>query len=468
MFTVDVDGIGGKEMIRNGFNKADVALALDLVGKVETDREGGEWQHPIAWSYGGGKDSSAGILHMYELGIRPDIIIIADVGGEHPHTWKTVAAMDEWCRSVGFPEVTVTSYYSPTTRYQSLEGNCLHNDGLPSLAYGGHSCSLKWKIEAIEDEIWGIEGWKPARVALEQGIRVTRCIGYDYGCSDSKRFAKIDKQEKAQEAEGRFMHWKNRYPLREWCLSREDLDEVVEGNVEFADLLEQHTGSRVVRKSSCFFCPAMKVDEVEEMARDYPDLALRVAVMEYRAKTGKHGLTTCNGLGLGTGPKHAWDKVKGRKNWSWSKHLVAIGLLPEDWIDVAKVDGLIPETWDSYMVEAKAYREMVEQARGLERAAAENLPARQRSVVLAKGVREAAKRKVESEVKGAVDGDVYIIARKVTKSAEKAKKELLSPDWKDVLQPKPTKDVKNARREAKKRFRAAVARAERLCAVTAV
>lgn len=455
-------------MIRNGFNKADVARALELVGEVETDSEGGEWVHPIAWSYGGGKDSTAGILHMYDLGIRPDLIIIADVGGEHPHTWKTVEAMDEWCRSVGFPEVTVTSYYSPTTRYQSLEGNCLHNDGLPSLAYGGHSCSLKWKIEAIEDEIWGIEGWEPARVALERGIRVARCIGYDYGCADSRRFAKIDKQEKAQEASGKFMHWRNRYPLREWCLAREDLDEVVEGNVGFADLLEQYTGSRTVRKSSCFFCPAMKVAEVEEMACCYPDLALRAAVMEYRAETGKHGLTTCNGLGLGTGPKHPWDKVKGRKNWSWSKHLVAVGLLPKDWIEVAKTVGLIPEAWESYMVEAKAHREAVEKARASERAAAKKLPVMQRGVVLAKGVREAAKRKVESEVAGTLVGDIYNAARMATKKAEKAKKELLPPDWASIERPRPTKEVKNARREAKKRFRAAVARAERLCAVTAV
>ena len=142
-------------MKRNEFNAEDVKRAVELVGTTDTDALGNEWTHPIAWSYGGGKDSSAGIMRMRELGIRPDIIIIADVGGEHPHTWETVAAMDEWCAAHDFPEIVVTSYYSPTTRYQSLEGNCLHNDGLPSLAYGGHSCSLKWKIEAIEDAIWG-------------------------------------------------------------------------------------------------------------------------------------------------------------------------------------------------------------------------------------------------------------------------------------------------------------------------
>jgi hypothetical protein len=452
-------------MRRNEFNEEDVARAMGLVGTVEVDKEGNKWQHPIAWSYGGGKDSSAGILHMYELGIRPDLIIIADVGGEHPHTWKTVAAMDEWCRAHDFPEITVTSYYSPTTRYQSLEGNCLHNDGLPSLAYGGHSCSLKWKIEAIEDEIWGIEGWEPARSALEQGIRVTRCIGYDYGCADSKRFAKVDKQEKAELEKGKFLHWKNRYPLREWKLSRFDLDDTINAHPDFVDMLEKHTGSRTVRKSSCFFCPAMKVEEVEEMARDYPNLAMRAAVMEYRAETGKHGLITCNGLGLGTGPKHSWDRVKGRKNWSWSKHLVSVGLLPSDWLEVAKAKGLVPLEWDSYSVEAKAMRDMVLQCREQEKAAAEKLPEKQRSVVLAKGTKEEVKKQVEKQVAKTTTGKAWIATRVTTKKAEKAKKELLAPDWANVSQPKPTKEVKSARREAKKRFRAAISRAQALCAV---
>lgn len=452
-------------MRRNAFNEEDVARALELVGKTETDREGNEWTHPIAWSYGGGKDSSAGILHMYELGIRPDLIIIADVGGEHPHTWETVAAMDEWCQSHDFPEIMITSYYSPTTRYQSLEGNCLQNDGLPSLAYGGHSCSLKWKIEAIEDEIWGIEGWEPARVALEQGIRVTRCIGYDYGCADSKRFAKVDKVEKKDEASGKFLHWKNRYPLREWQLSRDDLDATIASHPEFGDALESRTGSRVVRKSSCFFCPAMKVAEVEEMATDYPELALRAAVMEYRAETGKHGLITCNGLGLGTGAKHEWDMVKGRKNWSWSKHLVSVGLLDAGWVTDAKAAGLIPVDWDCYSRRASTVRKTVERARAEEAEMAKDLPAKYRDIVLAKKCNEAAKKAVEKAVAGTLDGDAYIVARRNTKAHQKFKKEMLASDWESIPQPKPSAEVRSARREAKKRFRVAVSRAQALCAV---
>jgi len=203
----------------------------------------------------------------------------------------------------------------------------------------------------------------------------------------------------------------------------------------------------------------------EKMARDYPHLALRAAVMEYRAESGKHGLLTCNGLGLGRGVKHEWDMGKGTKNWSWSKHLVSEGLLPKDWVTLAVSKGLIPMDWDSYSVEAKAMRDMVLQCREQEANLAAALPVKQRLAVLAKGVKEETKKKVEKEVTGTVYGDLWIAARVTTKKAEKAKKELLSPDWAKVAQPKPTDEVKSARREAKKRFRAAVSRATKLCAV---
>ena len=467
-------------MRRNEFNLDDVAIAMEMVGKTEKDALGNEWTHPIAWSCGSGWDSATGIVRMKQLGIRPDLIIMADVGAEHPHTWKIAAAIDEWCQSVGFPELVVTSYYSEVTRYQTLEGNCLQNEGLPSLAYGGHSCSLKWKIRAIEDCVWGLEGWEPAKAALGRGVRVTRCIGYDYGCADSKRFAKIDRIAQKEAKKGIFQHWINRYPLREWKLSREDLPAIIESQPDFLDIVEKHTGERTLRKSSCFLCPAMKVAEVEEMATDYPDLALRCAVMEHRAATGKHGLITLNGLGLGKGPGHKWDKVGDRRNWSWSKHLVEVGLLPGNWRELALERDLIPADWNDYVAKASSYRARVEATRLAEFDAALTLPAALLDLAYPPKKRqsrkkterenrgngmEAAKRKIEKRVAGTKRGRAYVAARAATKRAEKAKKNLLPPDWASRPKPKPTKEVLTDRREAKRLFRAAVSKAEKLCAV---
>lgn len=450
-----------------GFRPEDVEWSKAHVGEVVTDMYGVEWQRPLMLSLGCGKDSST-VLNVFELsGIRLDAIVFSDVRGEHPHTYKILRALDEWCRAHGQPAITVTTYYSDSTRYQSLEGNCLCCDGLPSLAYNKHSCSEKWKLDAIEDEIWGYANWEPGLIALRRGIKPTRMIGYDYGCADSKRFAKVDKQEKKDAAKGEFNHWNNRYPLREWKLSREDLDaELARGDM--LDYVEKHTGERRIRKSSCFFCPASKVHEVEETARDYPDLALRIAVMEYRAETGKHGLLKINGLGLGK-TSHPWDNVKGRRNWSWHRHLVAVGLLPENWKEIATEKGYIPAGWDAYVEEAAAYKQDVLDKREVERVAAEALGTEHYDVLYPPKKRggrgkcsDAKRTKVMREVRGTPAGDAYVEAVWARKDAERNKKYLLSPDWRDAPQPRVPKDVKRQRRENVKRFEAAVAECRRI------
>jgi hypothetical protein len=416
--------------------------------------------HPLVVSYGGGVDSTAMLVGFAQRGIRPDMIVFADVGGEHPETYAALDAVDEWLESVGFPTITRVRYYSPTTRYDTLEGNCLQNDGLPSLAYGGHSCSLKWKIEAIDDFVWGVRGWQPAFDALAEGRHVTRCIGYDFGCADSKRFAKMDKKAAREEASGKWSPWQNWYPLRDWQWGREECVAAIHGERSLADLLEDAVGQRHPFKSSCFFCPAMKVDEVEELARRSPDLALRAAVMEHRAETGKHGLETCNGLGLGKGPRHPWDSKS--RNWSWHRHLVSVGLLRTDWLDEATRLGLVPRGWDDYSEEARPYRQRVEAARARVEVEAERLPASVRKAVTAKGVKEAQRKRIESQLRKFRMGQGWIDARADLKRAEKEKKELLSPDWRALERPVVDADVRRQRAAAKRRWREACERAREI------
>jgi hypothetical protein len=419
-----------------------------------------EHLHPLVVSYGGGVDSTAMLVGFKQRGIRPDMIVFADVGGEHPETYAALTAVDAWLRSVGFPRITRVKYYSPTTRYQTLEGNCLQNDGLPSLAYGGHSCSLKWKIEAIDDFVWGVRGWEPAFEALAEGHKVTRCIGYDYGCADSKRFAKMDKKAAKLEADGKWSPWQNWYPLRDWEWGREECEAAIMSEAYLGHLLWEGMGRCVPFKSSCFFCPAMKVEEVEQMARLHPELALRAAVMEYRAETGKHGLETCNGLGLGKGPKHTWDTKS--RNWSWHRHLVSVGLLPEDWLTKAKAEGLVPAEWDAYIEESRPYRQRVEAARAQVEVETERLPASFRKKLTSKGIKELHKKAVESRLRKAGKGAAWIEARVALKAAEKAKKELLPPDWRVIPQPKVDPEVRRQRAAAKKRWREACAFAQKL------
>jgi hypothetical protein len=130
----------------------------------------------LAVCWGGGWDSTAMLIEMERRGIRPDLITMADAGGEKRGTYKFMPIFADWCRSVDFPEPTICVYRpkdDTLARYRSavvdvvdrlkikidaeqlerlsrLYGNMVANETLPGLAFGAKSCSLKWKLEAQE------------------------------------------------------------------------------------------------------------------------------------------------------------------------------------------------------------------------------------------------------------------------------------------------------------------------------
>jgi 3'-phosphoadenosine 5'-phosphosulfate sulfotransferase (PAPS reductase)/FAD synthetase len=94
---------------------------------------------PLVVAYGLGVDSTAMLVEFAERGIRPDLILFADTGGEKPETYAYLKAIRPFLARVGFPDVTVVCYRPKRAVYASLEEQCLHTRTLPSLAYGGKS-----------------------------------------------------------------------------------------------------------------------------------------------------------------------------------------------------------------------------------------------------------------------------------------------------------------------------------------
>jgi hypothetical protein len=143
---------------------------------------------PLVVSYGMGVDSTAMLVGLAALGIRPDLILFADTGGEKPETYAYLPVIQAWLERVGFPPVTVIRRApvidGKNGSYATLEENCIVNATLPSLAFGRKGCSLKWKVEPMDAFV---EAWQPAIDAWARGALVQRAIGYDAGPKDSKR-----------------------------------------------------------------------------------------------------------------------------------------------------------------------------------------------------------------------------------------------------------------------------------------
>lgn len=205
---------------------------------------------PIVVSYGLGVDSTAVLVGLYLRGIRPSIILFSDVGSEQEHTYAYLPIINEWLRSVGFPEVTVVKYQASRFKhayYETIDGNCLANRTLPSLAFGMKGCSLKWKAAPMDKYVETLDISKAAWAA---GKKVQRLIGYDCSAADNKRFAHAN--SKAEDPQYRYF-----YPLQNWGVTREGCVELIKS-----------VGLPVPPKSSCFMCPAMKQWEVEALPKN--------------------------------------------------------------------------------------------------------------------------------------------------------------------------------------------------------
>lgn len=222
---------------------------------------------PRVVSYGLGVDSTAVLVLLHRSGIRPDLILFADTGGERPETYAYLDVINDWLRRVGFPEVTLVRYTPVEATYNTLEANCLTHGMLPSLAYGGHmhGCSLKFKVGPMDA---AVRRWKPAIEAWARGEQVVRIIGYDDSDADNERRRRFESRGGKNVTE-RFAYW---YPLQVAHWNR-------------ARCIEEITreGLPVPPKSACTFCPATKPHEVVELVLNHPDLAWRVIELELHA-----------------------------------------------------------------------------------------------------------------------------------------------------------------------------------------
>lgn len=252
-------------------------------------------------SFGGGTNSAAMIIGMYERKIPVDIIIFADPGAEQPHTYAFIETFNEWLSEHSLPEIITVWRNDKDGNRLTLERECLQSHSLPSIAYGFKKCSLKHKIGPQEKYC---NNEPRCRAAWAAGEKVHKYIGYDAG--EQRRVdhaAAIDAADKK---------YTKHYPLFEWGWTREDCK---------AAILKH--GLPAPGKSSCFFCPSMKKAEIVALYKENRDLFERAVALEHNAAGN---LTSVKGLGRG---------------WSWEDFMNAY-LEAEAW-DAAQLS-LFPDS----------------------------------------------------------------------------------------------------------------------------
>ncbi len=234
------------------------------------------WPHcPLVVAYGLGVDSTAMLVEFVRRGIRPDLILFADTGGEKPETYQYLGVIRPFLAQAAFPDVIVVRYRPTRAVYHTLEQQCLHTGTLPSLAYGGRSCSVKYKKTPQEKYV---RGWGPARRCWSCGRKVLKAIGFDAGPADSRRHRFPEDEQ--------YRYW---YPLQEWGYDRERCQQII-----------VRAGLPSPLKSACFFCPAAKKPEIVWLQETHPDLLERAMHIERNAQAK---LTSVKGLGR----SYSWE-----------------------------------------------------------------------------------------------------------------------------------------------------------------
>lgn len=214
---------------------------------------------PVMVSYGAGTNSTALLVEMVRRGEHVDLITFADTGGERPETYAYVQLFSDWLVAHGMPPI-ITVHKGG--KVETLEENCLRMSMLPSVAYGFKSCSQKFKVEPQEKFA---NNHPLTKGAWSEGLKVIKCIGYDAG-----------EPQRAKFHEDKKYVW--RYPLLEWDMGREECVASI-----------RNAGLPLPGKSSCFFCPNSKTQEILTLPDDLQDRAI---AMERNAD-----LTSIKGLG---------------------------------------------------------------------------------------------------------------------------------------------------------------------------
>lgn len=276
------------------------------------NREKPDPRSPIVVSFGGGTNSTAMLIAMVLKGIKPDLILFADTGGELPETYQWISVFSDWLQGQGFPSITVVEKggkeatkvrqallvkWEPVYKnlewflfsiylgllvngnqfvgYSSLYEKCIALKSLPSRTFNRGECSITWKIEPQNNYV--SQFYKDI---LGQ-VKIRKLIGYH-----SKEIHRLIKS-KNNPFEDEF--YRNEYPLIEWGLDQGNCISLIES-----------IGLGVPPKSSCFFCPNRKRHEVATLKEKHPELYEAACFMEQNFEPREKGF-----VGLG-------------RNWRWS------------------------------------------------------------------------------------------------------------------------------------------------------
>lgn len=199
-------------------------------------------------SFSGGKDSTAMLLRMVELGIKIDMIIFCDTGIEFDEMYRHIKKVGDY---IGLPITTLQAKYS--FEHLLLDHVVTKRNGEKVCGYSFPTSRIRWCTSKLK-----IDVFNKYIKELEQKYNVIRYVGIAF-----------DERHRIKDF---------RYPLVEWGWAEKDcLNYCYKKGFDFGGLYE------IFNRVSCWCCPLQPLSELRKLRKYFPKKW--ELLLDYQSKT---------------------------------------------------------------------------------------------------------------------------------------------------------------------------------------
>lgn len=199
-------------------------------------------------SFSGGKDSTAMLLRMMELGEQIDEVVNVDTGMEFPAMYEHIAKVRKLCEDAGIKFTTLRS--ERTFEYTMLHIPIQSDKYGEHHGYGWPTPVIRWCTRHMKLDLL-----RKHRASLSMKYNLIECVGL--ACDEFKRLQRPQNQG-------------HRHPLVEWGWAEADCLAYVNSRLGegtgWADLY------KLFNRVSCWCCPLAPISELRKLWKHYPDL----------------------------------------------------------------------------------------------------------------------------------------------------------------------------------------------------
>lgn len=256
-------------------------------------------------SFSGGKDSTAMVLQLIELGYPLHEVLCCDTTMEFPAMYRHIERIRTIVEAAGIKFTMLRSehdfeYYLTEHMAEREEGSRYY--GLPGYGWPGVKsrwCTKALKVKLINDYLRGLRSY----YNLKQYIGIAADEQYRL-------------ERKTNKAKGKI------YPLAEWDWTEEDaMNYCKEHGFDWEGLYE------LFDRVSCWCCPLQPLDELRTLRREFPDLWLDLIDLDIRQikpfKDGRRVLELDRRFEMEDALEAAGESIKNRAFFKDLKRLLA-------------------------------------------------------------------------------------------------------------------------------------------------